>query len=161
MPTCPFCGSPVTAATETYFCSFCEMEIPADALLQDGSRRQLPPLEQVASLEDAGQSTKVLLNKDSYYLTVLLRLVREERTKVYNYLRVFNKLEERPADLEDKKIETGREYEHWTRKMWTIENILRDRSGFYPERITDGYLEGLAANMTKSNGKSMRFMSRK
>ncbi len=161
MPTCPFCGSPLDAATEHYFCSFCDMEIPATSIQQNGFRRQLPPLERVSSLEDAKQSTQVLLTKDSHYLIHLLRLVREERTKVYNYLRLFNKVEDRPSDLEKDKIETGNVYEYWTRKAWIIENILRDRSGFYPERITDGYLTGLASNMIQSNKKTMRFMSRK
>lgn len=160
MPTCSFCGSTLEVKDTSYYCCFCDLELVSDQIQKNGLRRQVS-LEQAASLGEANQSTKELIQKDSYYLTCLLRLVRQERTRIYNYLRIFNRANKQQADFVDQAQDMGERYEYWTRKMWVIENILRDRAGCFPERITDNYLRDMAENIEKSNCKPMHFVSRK
>ncbi|CAM4307587.1 hypothetical protein P4H94_23480 [Paenibacillus macerans] len=99
--------------------------------MDDGKRRDIP-IEEVVFLAAAKQSTSELLKKDSYFLTVLLQLVRQERKLTYNLLRVINKGAALQPGFEEGQREVGKTYQYWTRKAWIIENILRDRVGYYP-----------------------------
>lgn len=56
MPTCMFCGSKVEKRDQMYYCLFCNMELMADQVQNNGSRRQIL-LEDPSSLEDAELST--------------------------------------------------------------------------------------------------------
>ncbi|MGC6584247.1 hypothetical protein ACPV3A_04650 [Paenibacillus sp. Dod16] len=94
-------------------------------------------------------------------IILLLRLARQKRTDIYNYLRIINKANEQDGGFQEHAQVTGKDYEYWTRKAWVLENILRDRTGVYPERITDDYLIGLATRAEKINEKSMKIVKKK
>ncbi|AOZ94928.1 hypothetical protein [Paenibacillus crassostreae] len=160
MLTCPYCGSMIDISGDMYYCLFCEIEVMKDRIQQDGARRQIH-LEQRAYLEVVNQPTSELMKRDSYALVCLLRLVRQERTKVYHFLHIFKKANEQQDDFIQAADETGRDYEYWTRKVWILENILRERIGYFPERITDAYLQEMARNIEKSNRKQMKIVARK
>ncbi|QQZ64542.1 hypothetical protein JI735_34470 (plasmid) [Paenibacillus sonchi] len=86
------------------------------------------------------------MEKESYYLIVLLRLVRDERKSAFNLLRIINKgdaAQPEIAALQAGQSEGAKNYKYWTRKAWIIENILRDRAGYYPAKITEGLLSGI------------------
>ncbi|SDM16313.1 hypothetical protein SAMN05428961_110122 [Paenibacillus sp. OK060] len=112
------------------------------------------------ALNDRHKSFK---EKDSYYLTVLLRLVRNERKRAYNLLRVVNKgaaLQPGKSSFKSGQDEGARNYRYWTRKAWIIENILRDRGGYYPAKITDNMLNGIIEQVQQSNEKPMTFSTK-
>ena len=90
MQTCAYCGSAVEPVGKGLYCSFCDMEVYQDEVQENGMRRQLLA-EKVVFLSAAERSTQELMEKDSYFLTLLLRLVRKERNRTYNLLRVVNK----------------------------------------------------------------------
>lgn len=158
MPTCPFCGSTIEKGEHLYYCIFCDMELMANQIQYDGSRRQIS-FEEPASLKEAELSTKELIEKDSYYLTCLLRLVRQERARIYNYLRIFKKANEQQGDFLNQAADTGSHYEYWTRKAWVLENILRERSGFFPAKISDKFLAELLEQIKSVNAKPMEIMN--
>lgn len=94
------------------------------------------------------------------YLIVLLRLVRDERKRTYNLLRVVNKgaaLKPGETAFKQGQDEGANNYRYWTRKAWIIENILRDRVGYYPAKITDNLLNGILEQVQQSNEKPMTF----
>lgn len=160
MPTCMFCGSKVEKRDQMYYCLFCNMELLAGQVQHNGSRRQIL-LEEPISLEDAELSTGELMKKDSYYLTCLLRMVRKERSRIYHYLHIFKKANEQQGSFFDQEADTGSRYEYWTRKGWVLENILRERCRFFPEKIYDSYIQMMTQNVRRSNAKLMQVKGRK
>lgn len=159
MQTCAYCGSEVEPVGNGMYCSFCDMEVYQDDIQNNGMRRPVRADEMVL-LSGAEQSTQELMEKDNYYLTVLLRLVRNERKRTYNLLRVVNKgaaLQPDESAFKSGQDEGARNYRYWTRKAWIIENILRDRAGHYPAKITDNMLNGIIEQVQQSNEKPMTF----
>ncbi|MEK4114581.1 hypothetical protein MHH92_30535 [Paenibacillus sp. FSL M7-1414] len=156
--TCPYCGTELRSENQAYYCAFCEMAVSAEDVQQNGERRQIAFQTNNVSISDAEQNTCQLMQRSTNDLIVLLRLVRQKRTDFYNYMRVLNKAE---GDFQEHAELTAKDYEYWTRKAWVLENILRDRTGVFPERITDDYLSGLAVRADKINGKSMRIRAKK
>ncbi|MHA7584731.1 hypothetical protein ACX12E_30795 [Paenibacillus vandeheii] len=135
------------------------MEVYQDDIQNNGMRRPVRADEMVL-LSGAERPTQELMEKDSYYLTVLLRLVRNERKRTYNLLRVVNKgaaLQPGESSFKSGQDEGARNYRYWTRKAWIIENILRDRAGHYPAKITDNMLNGIIEQVQQSNEKPMTF----
>lgn len=160
MPTCMFCGSKVVKRDQIYYCLFCNMELIAGQVQHNGSRRQIS-FEEPTSLKDAELFTGELMKKDSYYLTCLLRMIRKERSKIYHYVHIFKKANEQQGSFVDQEADAGSRYEYWTRKGWIIENILRERCGFFPEKIYNSYVQMMAQNARRSNAKLMQVKRRK
>ncbi|MCP1137525.1 hypothetical protein NKT34_30150 [Paenibacillus polysaccharolyticus] len=159
MQTCAYCGSAVETVGNGLYCTFCDMEVYQDDIQINGMRRPVRA-EKMVMLSAAERSTQELMEKDSYYLTVLLKLVREERKRTYNLLRVVNKgaaLLPGESAFKQGQDEGANNYRYWTRKGWIIENILRDRAGYYPAKITDNLLNGILEQVEKSNEKPMTF----
>ncbi|MEJ9181039.1 hypothetical protein [Bacillus thuringiensis] len=71
-------------------------------------------------------------------------------------LQLLNKASKTESTLQATADETGGEYEYYTRKAWVIENILLERQGFFPEKITARVLEYIGEKIRKSKKKSMR-----
>lgn len=142
MKTCPYCGSEVVAVEigNLYDCYFCEMEITEVELQADSNRKPIP-FREIVSIEEVYQSTVEFFNYHTYELLCLLRLIRKERTGIYNNMNVFYKARlEGSKEFEEVEKEQAAEYQLYTRKAWVIENILIDRMGHVPERLTDQYL---------------------
>lgn len=157
MQTCGYCGSAVEPVGKGLYCLFCDMEVYRDEVQENGMRRPLRA-EKVVFLSAAERPTQELMEKDSYYLTLLLKLVRNERKRTYNLLRVVNKgAELQPGKFKSGQNEGAKNYQYWTRKAWIIENILRDRAGYYPIKITDNMLNSIIEQMEESNQKPMTF----
>lgn len=159
MQTCAYCGSGVEPVGNGLYCSFCDMEVYQDDVQTNGRRRPVQA-EETVLLSFAERSTQEIMEKDSYYLILLLRLVRDERKRAYNLLRIVNKgaaVQPDTAALQAGQDEGAKNYKYWTRKAWIIENILRDRAGYYPAKITDGLLSGILEQVQESNEKPMTF----
>ncbi|QNR70556.1 hypothetical protein IAQ67_29300 (plasmid) [Paenibacillus peoriae] len=154
--TCPYCGTELRNENQSYYCVFCEMAVSAEDVQQNGERRQITFQTDNVSISDAEQNTCQLMQRSTNDLIVLLRLVRQKRTDYYNYLRVINKASEKDSSFQNQAQVTGKDYEYWTRKAWVLENILRERTCVFPERITDDYLLSLSVRAEKINGKTMK-----
>lgn len=131
MICCTYCGSENTQHAEN--CRFC------DAPLQ----RQRPRMKEFVYLDQAELPFGQLSTFHTYDLLVLLRLVREERTKSYNLMRSIQKApEEVIVDSDTRSFAEG-EYRLYTARMKVIEGILIDRMGYKPKRVDDKLLESL------------------
>ena len=106
-----------------------------------------PQLKEYVSLEDSALSFQELQRFHTYDLLVLLRLVREERSKSYNLMRAVQKAPE-GIEIDKSIIEFGEsEYRLYTARMKLIEGLLVDRMGYKPKRVDDKLLTALKHRM--------------
>lgn len=102
-----------------------------------------PQLKEYVSLQDSALSFQELQRFHTYDLLILLRLVREERSKSYNLMRSVQKAPEE-AEIDKTVIEFGEsEYRLYTARMKLIEGLLIDRMGYKPKRVDDKLLAAL------------------
>jgi hypothetical protein len=128
---CSYCGSENSVDKEK--CDFC------DALL----KKQRPKMREFVYLDQVELPFDQLSIFHTYDLLVLLRLVREERSKSYNLMRTVQKAPEEVAVDSDTLVFAESEYRRYTARMKVIEGILIDRMGYKPKRVDDKLLESL------------------
>ncbi|BFH18215.1 hypothetical protein J6TS7_29610 [Paenibacillus dendritiformis] len=158
MKTCAYCGSEVHIHTEAY-CSFCEMILPLDLVQEDGYRKKLSSSHALVSLGLADRTTPELMTLATFELLHLLKMLRQKRSDAFNLMRILKKANGQVDDFQNAASSSGKDYEWWTRKMWIVENILRDRMDHYPMRISDDYLMSLVKQIKQSNEKPMTVRS--
>lgn len=155
MKTCAFCGSEININ----FCNFCDIDLENRYISKDGKRLSL--LDNFQGYPDRTKifmSTKELMELETIELLCLLREARSHRAEAYNLRLLRHKAEEHAGyteDVKDLAVKTYEEYEYATRKVWVIENIIKDRIGYFPEKVTDNFLSMFIDRMEKSEKKSM------
>ncbi|WP_088071647.1 hypothetical protein [Bacillus thuringiensis] len=161
---CPYCATPIQVdknGVVQEICEFCggcirEQQTGMLQVCQNGERFEFTKMQQQLFLEHIHQSVEELKQYHTYDLYVLLKEVREARSQTYYGLQLLNKASKTESTLQATADETGGEYEYYTRKAWAIENILLERQGFFPEKITARVLEYMGEQIRKSKKKSMR-----
>jgi hypothetical protein len=128
---CSYCGSDNGKYAEN--CGFCDAPL----------KKQRPKLREFVYLNQCELPFDQLANFHTYDLLVLLRLVREERSKSYNLMRTVQKAKEDVMVDSDTLAFGESEYRLYTARMKVIEGILIDRMGYKPIRIDDKLLESL------------------
>lgn len=155
MYTCSYCGTEVSVNNEKAYCSFCCIELGPNSKYGmysvDGKRLERFKQMSLVTSETAKLPIDELYKLNPMDLLLCLKEARKERGFIYNQLRTFNKFE----DLGDFAKEIGEEYEFWTRKCWTIENILINRFGYYPEKINSELIDAFSKRKEKSLSKTM------
>lgn len=126
---CSYCGSDNENYVEN--CGFCAAPL----------KKQRPKLREFVYLNQCELPFDQLANFHTYDLLVLLRLVREERSKSYNLMRTVQKAPEEVVVDSDTLAFAESEYRLYTARMKVIEGILIDRMGYKPKRVDDKLLE--------------------
>ncbi len=103
------------------------------------------------------KTTPELMTFSTFELLSLLKYARAERTALYRDLNTFYKARKygQTDEFEEGEAYSGKEYEKITRKMFVLENIIRQRLGYVPHQITDGYLAKYLDYMKKDKQKPM------
>ncbi|MGZ0880258.1 hypothetical protein ACWZQY_030420 [Priestia megaterium] len=132
-------------------CSYCDSENKsmdqACSVCGAPLHKKRPQLKEYVSLQDSALPFQELENFHTYDLLILLRLVREERSKSYNLMRSVQKAPE-GAGIDKSVIEFGEsEYRLYTVRMKLIEGLLVDRMGYKPKRVDDKLLAALQHRM--------------
>ncbi|WP_254177685.1 hypothetical protein [Priestia megaterium] len=128
---CSYCDSENNSRDEA--CSVCGAPL----------HKKRPQLKEYVSLQDSALSFQELERFHTYDLLILLRLIREERSKSYNLMRSVQKAPEE-AEIDKSVIEFGEsEYRLYTARMKLIEGLLVDRMGYKPKRVDDKLLAAL------------------
>lgn len=132
-------------------CSYCETEnnnFASDCEFCGAPlKQQRPQLRKYLSLDQAELPFGQLSLYHTYDLLILLRLVREERTKCYHLMRSVQKgAKELQIDSETLAF-AEQEYRRYTARMKVIEGILIDRMGYKPKRVDDKLLASLQAKI--------------
>lgn len=129
--SCSYCDSDNSQYEE--MCGFCGAPL----------KKQRPKMRDSVYLDQCELPFDQLSIFHTYDLLILLRLVREERTKCYHLMRTVQKApEEVVVDLETLAF-AEQEYRRFTGRMKVIEGILIDRMGYKPKRVDDKLLESL------------------
>lgn len=154
MKTCPYCGSTLEKSSNKYYCDFCIMNISNDIACENGERLKVRVNDFVIE-EHIKKTTPELMLLSSYELLYLLRYVRKERSDFYHNLTLFNKAANETDEFLEVGKETGEFYVKLTRKMFVLENIIRDRFGYVPTRITENLLVKYLTDIDKDKNKPM------
>jgi hypothetical protein len=136
---CSYCDSENNKYAEN--CGFCDAPL----------KKQRPKLKDYIYLEMAEWRFSELSVVHTFDLLVLLRLVREERSKCYHLMRGVQKgsnLIEIDSDTLDF---AENEYRRYTARMKVIEGILIDRMGYKPKRVDDKLLISLKGKIEREN----------
>lgn len=169
MKTCMYCGTEVTVKDTVAHCDFCQMELAASEVMENGGRKK-NVVKPLVDLSNMMKSTKELMMMSTYELLALLQLVRKDRSSSYDTMIQVKTLLQKAKDKKDevmaKSIEETLEgvvedYAFVTRKMWVIENILAERMDTVPARITDQYLERFFEKIQSRKSTPMLFASAK
>lgn len=145
MDTCAYCGTEI----QEYYCSFCEMELSDENVLQNGERKD-HTISNIPFEYDFNKSTPDLMKMKTIELLYLLKFARRDRSLIYN-TRIMGH-QTKSDDLLDY---TFTEYEKITRKVWVIENIIKNRVGYFPKKISDEFLNLYLARIEESQKKKM------
>lgn len=156
MNTCGFCGTPL----EGVYCCYCEMDLQEKHIVTNGQRmRQGSEFQGYPSRTKIYLSTLELMQLETIELLCLLREARAVRAEAYK-LRSLRHQAEKKMGFNDevRQLEeaTYKQYADSTKKVWVIENIIKDRLGYYPEKVTDNFLNVYLDRMIKSEKKPMK-----
>lgn len=135
METCAYCGSELM----NNYCSFCEIELTEQYILQDGQRLS-NGIDFYPEQNGIFKSTSELLQLETIELLCLLRQARNYRSEVYKLRILTHKAEKEGGDMTAIESKSYSDYEDATRKVWVIENIIKDRVGYYLQKINDEFL---------------------
>lgn len=155
MKTCGFCASGIT---ENY-CEFCDMVLKDKHITKNGERmnhekrfKGYPDSSEVYS------STPELMTMETINLLCLLREARKIRAESYKLRLLRHQAEEENGLIESvQNIDeiSYTEYEKATKRVWVIENIIKDRLGYFPQKVTNNFLNMYLERMEKSDKKAM------
>ncbi|MGZ4160466.1 MAG: hypothetical protein ACXVNF_06685 [Neobacillus sp.] len=96
------------------------------------------------------KTTPELIKLSTFELLYLLKMIRKERNNMYHHMHVFHQAGNSGSDdFREAEKETGRNYMYYTKKAFVVENIIRDRLGYVPEKITESYLAKYLQNIEK------------
>lgn len=160
MITCKYCGSNLNFIGEheeiIYFhCNFCELTFDKQNISENKKRLNIVP-----EFYDNNyyQPTSKLLKQNTISL---FHMLRDCRSDCYNTRNTLKKLKEIVEhDNIDKKTESTYkrffiQYEELIKKRYVIENILLEKAGFIPDKITTEFLNNLVEQGSNSSQKPM------
>ncbi|WP_085520915.1 hypothetical protein [Tuberibacillus sp. Marseille-P3662] len=155
MKTCCYCGSDVHPYSKHYYCHFCEMIIDSSDVQENGNRKDFLPKTQPSNI-DVEKSTPELMTYTTIELLFMLKIARKERSETYHNRHIFiQAMKSEASRFQDGERYTYDLYEYWTRKCFVLENLVRERIGYIPFKLTESYIQNLAARMEQSTKKRM------
>lgn len=162
MKTCKYCGSTLSYTgnhdfTNYFSCEYCDMVFPEYDTCENRKRKMSVP----DSYEEYGyySSTKELLKKNTIELFHILKKCRADWYDLYNLLKNLMDLKEGEIPNKNEVEQAYRplynEYVDLTKKKFIIENIILEKAGFLPDKITEEFLNGLVEQGRKASNKPM------
>lgn len=155
---CPYCSSEVQEKSEEVsYCSFCDMSFKNEYLIENGKRSHFFEIRGAVFKNYLNKKTAELKSLHTFNLLELLNYARKERGREYSLLSTLNKgIDQGGEEYKTAAKEQGRNYEYYTRKAWIIENILLSRMGWFPQRITQNFLDDYKKRCFTSIKKDMK-----
>ena len=141
MKTCPYCGSDVEKMDQQhYYCGFCCMSLNVKIVKENRERLDVRFRDFVLDAQ-IDKTTPEIMTLSTFELLYLLKLIRKERSNMYHHMHVYYRAGQAGInDLQEAEKETGRDYMYYTKKAFVVENLIRSRLGYVPERVTENYL---------------------
>lgn len=123
-------------------------------MLKDGKRLD-SSISNFPDKKGTFKSTKELLQLETIALLCLLRHARDYRSEVYKLWLLTHQATAACGDIEEIQEASYSDYEAATRKVWVIENIITDRIGYYPQKVTKKFLAMYVDRIQNSQHKRM------
>jgi len=130
------------------------MELTDRYILQDGKRLD-NSIKNYPDQSGIFKNTPELLKLETIELLCLLRHARNYRSEVYKLRILTHKAEDQGGDMKQIEATSYGDYEDATRKVWVIENIIKERIGYYPQKVTENFLGMYLDRIEKSQNKKM------
>jgi hypothetical protein len=132
-----------------FYCFYCDVQ-------QNGKRKNFLPASQPTH-DYLKFSTPQLMTITTVEMLFLLKFARAERSSVYGHRHTFIQAMKEGVGEEFKEGEQYmfEEYEYWTRKCFVLENLIRERIGYIPKKLTESYIQNLVGRMLESSKKDM------
>lgn len=149
MNTCPYCATELELMQsgpykDHAYCDFCQVILGPESehgMYEKDNIRANKKRLNLVTLEAAQAPIPDMKNYHTADLIQLLKLARKERAEQYNLLRVLNNaVKHGSQEFADPADEQGGNYLAWTRYCWRIENILKERIGYFPVKIMDDFI---------------------
>ncbi|MEK6190618.1 MAG: hypothetical protein N2A99_06480 [Carnobacterium alterfunditum] len=168
METCKYCGQQLEFVGEKegelYFsCSFCDNMIFTLAETSSGRKRKMSVPKYINTVSMYA-STPELLECNTITLYYTLKDIRAfwyhvktllEKAKVSIPTGQLPQANNEISDLNDVANELKKEYMIITKKKFVIENIILERTGFLPEKLTEDFLTEIYEQGKKESEKPM------
>ncbi|WP_173918928.1 hypothetical protein [Halobacillus sp. Marseille-Q1614] len=162
MKTCAYCGTPLKQITKGYFCDFCDMQLKVSQVKENHERVSVR-IREFALESYIHKSTPELMKLSTFELLDLLKKARTERGTMYHQNLVFHKVMDISEDRQYEEYEkvSGEAYTYMTRKMFVLENLVYERLGYIPTRITERYLIQYIEKIQKGKRGTMKIRTTK
>lgn len=161
MITCKYCGQELIFLGQRdddhfFHCDFCDLVFPLIETSVNRKRKMSVP----EYIDDSNfyAPVKVLLEKDTI---TLLHILKELRSFWFQIKTVLEKTKNLYSDNELPNLDTENHYEvkksyiDLTKRKFIIENILLERIGFLPEKITEEFLNSICHLGEEASSKPM------
>lgn len=139
--TCSYCGSSlgggVTTMIDKVYCGFCEIFVEPSV---NGERLERYEKTEFIGYDQIRMPTSALLDMHTKSLLELLKFIREERRSYFETMRIMKKSASFDKSITPVEKESSEMYEFMTKKCFVVENILRDRMGYIPKKVTDNLI---------------------
>lgn len=135
-PTCPYCGSIINAPfmkDDLSYCEFCNDYVHCS---EDGKRKSRYNIR-IIDYEFMNMDLPELKELHLVNLLEALRIARKDRQSYFGNMSVIKKAAKQSAEFKIHSVTAGNEYERVTKKVRQIENIILDRMGYIPAKVTD------------------------
>ena len=153
MHTCGYCSSQI----KNSYCDFCDMELGKGEIQKNGCRIQ-KMLSYEPDQSHLQKTTRDLMKLETIELLFLLKYARENRSNLYKMRVNLHRIKEEGQsneDLDEMYKLSYLEYENVTKKVWSIENIIKGRIGYYPKRLSDDFIEQYLNRIRESDERVM------
>jgi hypothetical protein len=159
--TCKYCGTELKALSKSdpntrYHCNYCDLSFEKTDTCKD--RERINPIPEVYDM-NFYRTTQELLNENT---VILFHTLAECRKSWYNNFTLLQQLKSlEPSDVEDyeslsKQIKSlYNEYIKLTKQKFIIENILLEKAGFVPDKLTEEFLSNLLIQSKEISEKPM------
>lgn len=160
METCKYCGGTLSFVgfhdgLNYFSCSFCDLIFDENDVSKNRMRKRSVP----ESYEYYyNKKTKELLKCNTIELFHMLKDCRKDWYSMFSLLK--NTLNEDPAFVQKNEIpedfkDIYREFIYLSKQKFVIENIILEKAGFLPDKITDKFLNQLVEWGNNSSSKPM------
>lgn len=161
---CPFCASELKVNNRGLApkCDFCGADLRDKQrgclrlVSEEGERFTFHKMKPNVFEEHAKQSVEVLKTYHTFDLYIVLKEVRDARQLAYNAFQIFKEAAKDAPEFRESAAEQQAELNEWTKRMYVIENILLERQGFFPAKVTDKVLQYMWEQIKESKKKRMQ-----
>ncbi|MEB6550217.1 hypothetical protein MXL46_14065 [Heyndrickxia sporothermodurans] len=162
MKTCKYCGTTLNFIGEYnnnihFHCPYCDITFEIDQTCEN--RKRKPAIPESYANYGYYKNTKELLKENTISLFHLLKDCRRDWYSVFTLLSQSMNVKENEfpneVDLEKYIQPLYEEYVLLTKQKFIIENILLEKAGFIPEKITEEFLSTIISDGKKLSGKPM------